>query len=43
VSHGIETMTCNVNQLLDNVLHQADARMYDEKRRIKANLQIIRK
>ncbi len=43
VSHGIESLTCNVNQLLDNVLHLADAKMYDEKRRIKANLQIIRK
>ncbi len=42
VSHGIETLSCNVNELLDNVLHQADAKMYDEKRRIKANLQIIR-
>ena len=43
VSHGIETLTCNLNELLDNVLHQADAKMYDEKRRIKANLRIIRK
>jgi len=43
VSHGINTLSCNLNQLLDNVLHQADAKMYDEKRRIKTNLQIIRK
>jgi diguanylate cyclase (GGDEF)-like protein len=43
VSHGIKTLSCNLNQVLDNVLHQADVKMYDEKRRIKANLQIIRK
>lgn len=42
VSHGIETLKCDLNILMDNVLHQADAKMYDEKRRIKANLQIIR-
>jgi len=43
VSHGVKMLSCNLNQVLDNVLHQADAKMYDEKRRIKANLQIIRK
>lgn len=42
VSHGIETLSCTLNQVLDNVLHQADAKMYDEKRRIKSNIQIIR-
>ncbi len=42
VSHGIKTLSCNLDQILDNVLHQADAKMYDEKRRIKANLHVIR-
>ncbi len=43
VSHGIEMLNCDLNQVLDRVLHQADIKMYDEKRRIKSNLQIIRK
>jgi len=43
VSHGVKMLSCNLNQSLDGVLNQADAKMYDEKRRIKANLQIIRK
>ena len=42
VSHGIEMLSCDLNQVLDTVLHQADAKMYDEKRKIKSNLQIIR-
>lgn len=42
VSHGIKTLSCNLNQILDNVLHQADVKMYDEKRRIKTNLHVIR-
>lgn len=42
VSHGIKTLSCNLGQILDNVLNQADAKMYEEKRRIKENLQVIR-
>ena len=42
VSHGIEMLHCDINEVLDQVLHGADAKMYDEKRRIKSNLQIIR-
>ena len=42
VSHGIEMLHCSINEVLDQVLHSADAKMYDEKRRIKTNLQIIR-
>ena len=42
VSHGIEMLHCDINEVLDQVLHSADAKMYDEKRRIKSNLQIIR-
>jgi diguanylate cyclase (GGDEF)-like protein len=42
VSHGIEELTCGVNRLLDSILHQADEKMYEEKRKIKGNLQILR-
>ena len=42
VSHGIEMLHCNVDEVLDQVLHNADAKMYDEKRRIKSGLQVIR-
>lgn len=42
VSHGIQVLNCTVNQILDNVLHEADAKMYEEKRQIKSALQIIR-
>lgn len=41
-SHGIRSLNCNVNLLLDNVLHEADAEMYHEKRRIKSHLHVIR-
>jgi len=43
VSHGIEEISCTVDRLLDAVLHQADEKMYEEKRKIKSNLQVIRK
>ena len=42
VSHGIETLSCSVNPGLDLVLHQADTKMYEEKKRIKGTLRIIR-
>ena len=42
VSHGIHVLSCTLNQLLDNVLNQADIKMYEEKRRIKSNIHIIR-
>ena len=42
VSHGIKTLSCDLDQKLDSVLNQADVKMYDEKRRIKSNIQIIR-
>ncbi len=42
VSHGIEEVTCGVNRLLDSILHQADEKMYEEKRKIKSNIQILR-
>lgn len=42
VSHGIKTLDCTPNQLLDNLLNQADIKMYEEKRRIKSSIQIIR-
>ncbi|MDD4312512.1 MAG: sensor domain-containing diguanylate cyclase [Eubacteriales bacterium] len=42
VSHGIEMLNCTLNQMLDNVLNQADVKMYEEKRRIKSNVHIIR-
>lgn len=43
VSHGVQELTCGMNRLLDSVLHLADEQMYEEKRRIKSNLQVIRK
>ncbi len=42
VSHGIKVLNCTLNQMLDNVLHQADIKMYDEKRQIKTDIRIIR-
>lgn len=42
VSHGIETLSCSVNSALDDVLHRADTKMYQEKQQIKQNLKIIR-
>ena len=43
VSHGVQELNCGTNRSLDSVLHLADERMYEEKRRIKSNLQVIRK
>lgn len=43
VSHGIQEISCTVDQLLDTVLHQADEKMYEEKRVIKSRVQIIRR
>lgn len=43
VSHGIEEISCSIDRMLDTILHQADEKMYEEKRRIKSTLQVIRK
>ncbi len=42
VSHGIQTISCGADQGLDAVLHQADTKMYEEKKRLKRKVQIIR-
>ena len=42
VSHGIQEISCAADQSLDTVLHQADEKMYEEKRDIKSRVQIIR-
>lgn len=42
VSHGIETFKCDSEENIDKVINLADEKMYQEKRRIKQNLKIIR-
>ena len=42
VSHGVESLNCADGKQLDQVLHQVDEKMYEEKRRIKSSIQIIR-
>jgi len=41
-SHGIETVNTAGPDYIDNAVNRADARMYEEKRRIKRNLSVIR-
>lgn len=41
-SHGIETFRCDAVRDVDVVLNSADAKMYTEKRAIKARLRVIR-
>lgn len=43
VSHGIEEFKFKGNEYIDEVINLADAKMYNEKRIIKKDLQIIRK
>ena len=43
VSHGIQEIDCSIDRMLDSILQQADEKMYEEKRRIKSELQVIRK
>lgn len=42
VSHGIETIRHDTQNYIDTLIHNADEKMYAEKRQIKLNLQIIR-
>ncbi len=42
VSHGVQALTCADRLSLDHALNQADVKMYEEKRRIKSETQIIR-
>lgn len=41
VSHGIQEMGCGATLSLDDILHLADEKMYEEKRRIKSSLDVI--
>lgn len=42
VSHGIETFRCDSNEYIDSIVNHADEKMYDEKRRIKKDLKVLR-
>lgn len=42
VSHGIETFRCDSNKYIDAIVNRADEKMYDEKRRIKKDLKVLR-
>mgnify|MGYP001213512641 CR=1 FL=1 len=42
VSHGIQEINCGVDRMLDSILQQADEKMYEEKRKIKSNIRILR-
>lgn len=42
VSHGIEVFQSNSNQFIDVIINSADEKMYDEKRRIKMDLKVLR-
>lgn len=42
VSHGIEVFQSNSNQFIDVIINSADEKMYDEKRRIKKDLKVLR-
>lgn len=42
VSHGIETFRCDSNEYIDTIINQADGKMYEEKRRIKKELNVLR-
>ncbi len=41
-SHGISLFTCDESMSIDDVVNQADAKMYTEKREIKKSLRVIR-
>ena len=42
VSHGIEVFQCNSHQLIDEIVNNADEKMYNEKRTIKKDLKVLR-
>ena len=42
VSHGIMALNCSGSMKLDDLLHMADVKMYEEKMKIKATVQILR-
>lgn len=42
VSHGIDIFHCNGKETIDTVIQRADEIMYNEKRKIKKNLHVIR-
>ena len=42
VSHGIMALQCSRDEMLDDLLHMADVKMYEEKVKIKASVQILR-
>ena len=41
VSHGIENYLCNSTGFIDTIINRADAKMYEEKRRMKRDLHVI--
>ena len=42
VSHGIEVFQSNSNQFIDEIINNADEKMYNEKRIIKKDLKVLR-
>ena len=42
VSHGIEVFQSNSNQFIDVIINNADEKMYNEKRKIKKDLKVLR-
>jgi GGDEF domain-containing protein len=42
VSHGISVFKCGGDETIDEIVNQADAKMYEEKREIKKGLTVIR-
>ena len=42
VSHGIEVFRCDSNQFIDEIVNNADEKMYNEKRKIKKDLKVLR-
>ena len=42
VSHGIEVFRSNSNQFIDEIINNADEKMYNEKRIIKKDLKVLR-
>ena len=42
VSHGVESFKSDANAYIDTVVNSADEKMYEEKRQIKKNLNVLR-
>ena len=42
VSHGIAALHCAASHSIDPIINKADAKMYEEKKMLKANLNVIR-